>query len=150
MVLVAAIRNLQDHLFMITDLALARLCRRRHSSDPQRSMIKWWAIILAGAAATLLFAWLGRMAGVPLSTLLSITAGGVALAWLVVLVTVPWNLYFAARRAVAEMADSRERGITVRAAYDAEAGRLAQWMLRCLTLSEDDRFRGNTRLGTFG
>ena len=100
------------------------------SSDPQHSMIKWWAIILAGAAATLLLAWLGRLAGVPLSTLLSIGAGGVALAWLVVLVTVPWNLYFAARRAVAEMADSRERGITVRAAYHAEAGRLAQWMLR--------------------
>jgi hypothetical protein len=100
------------------------------SSDPQHSMIKWWATILAGAAATLLFAWLGHLAGVPLSTQLTIGAGGVALAWLVVLVTVPWNLYFAARRAVAEMAVSRERGITVRAAYNTEARQLARRMLR--------------------
>jgi hypothetical protein len=99
------------------------------SSDSQRSMIKWWAMILAGAAATLLFTWLGRLAGVSLATLLSIGAGGVALAWLIVLVTVPWNLYFAARQAVAEMAVSRERGITVPAAHDAEARRIARRML---------------------
>ena len=94
-----------------------------------RGPVIWWAMVLTGAAAALLFAWLGRLAGVPLATLLAIGAGGVALAWLIVLVTVPWNLYFAARQVVADMAVSRERGITVRAAQEAEAGRLARRML---------------------
>jgi hypothetical protein len=101
----------------------------RMSINAQRGPVIWWAMVLGGAAAALLFAWLGRLAGVPLSTLLSIGAGGVALAWLIVLVTVPWNLYFAARQVVADMAVSRERGITVRAAHEAEAGRLARRML---------------------
>jgi hypothetical protein len=91
--------------------------------------IRWWAMVVAGAAAALLFAWLGRLAGVPLATLLSIGAGTAALAWMIVLVTAPWNLYFAARQVVAEMAVSRERGIAVRAAQDAEARRIAQRML---------------------
>jgi hypothetical protein len=99
------------------------------SINAQRGPVIWWAMVLGGAAAALLFAWLGRLAGVPLSTLLSIGAGGVALAWLIVLVTVPWNLYFAARQAVADMAVSRERGITVRAAQEEEARRLARRML---------------------
>src|SRR5215471_4426356 len=99
------------------------------SVSTPRGPVIWWAMVLGGAAAALLFAWLGRLAGVPPATLLSIGAGGVALAWLIVLVTVPWNLYFAARQVVADMAVSRERGITVRAAQEAEAGRLARRML---------------------
>ena len=99
------------------------------SVNAPRGPVIWWAMVLTGAAAALLFAWLGRLAGVPLATLLAIGAGGVALAWLIVLVTVPWNLYFAARQVVADMAVSRERGITVRAAHEAEAGRLARRML---------------------
>ncbi|HEX3923575.1 MAG TPA: hypothetical protein VHY31_14900 [Streptosporangiaceae bacterium] len=46
----------------------------------RNNVLVWWGMLLAGAAATLLFAWLGRLAGVPLSTLLSIGAGGIALA----------------------------------------------------------------------
>jgi hypothetical protein len=87
-------------------------------------------MILVVAAATLLFAWLGRLAGVPLTTLLAIGAGAVALAWLLVLVTVPWNLYFGARRVVAEIAVSRRRGISVPADHEAEAERIARRMLR--------------------
>ena len=93
------------------------------------STVRLWAFVVAGAAAALLFAWLGRLAGVALSTLLSIGAGAAALAWLIVLVAVPWNLFFAARRVVAEMAVSRERGIPVPAAQSAEAGRIARRML---------------------
>ncbi len=51
------------------------------------------------------------------------------LCWLVFLVTVPWNLYFAARRAGAELALARERGISVRGASTAEAGTIARRML---------------------
>ncbi|HTS95869.1 MAG TPA: hypothetical protein VMI33_04550 [Streptosporangiaceae bacterium] len=95
-----------------------------------RVSVGWWVMVLAVAAAALLFAWLGRLAGVPLATLLAIGAGAVALAWLIVLVTVPWNLYFGARRVVAETAVSRERGVAVPASHEAEAGRIARRMLR--------------------
>ena len=99
------------------------------SVNAPRGPVIWWAMVLGGAAAALLFAWLGRLAGVPLATLLAVGAGGVALAWLIVLVTVPWNLYFAARQVVADLAVSRERGIAVRADQEAEAARLARRML---------------------
>jgi hypothetical protein len=99
------------------------------SDHHQRDMIKWWAMLLAGVAAALLFAWLGHLAGVTMSTLLAIGAGGVGLAWLIVLVTVPWNLYFAARQAAAQMPVSRGRGIEVAPELDAEATKLARRML---------------------
>ena len=75
------------------------------SVNAPRGPVIWWAMVLGGAAAALLFAWL------------------------IVLVTVPWNLYFAARQVVADLAVSRERGVTVRAAQEAEAARLARRML---------------------
>jgi hypothetical protein len=89
----------------------------------------WWVLILIGAGAALLIAWLARVVSVPLTTLLTIGAVVIALSWLIVLATVPWNLYFAARRAAAEMTVSRERGISVRAAYDTEAARISRRML---------------------
>ncbi len=99
-------------------------------SDIHRSAaIRWWAAVVAGTAAALLLAWLGHVAGVPLATLLAIGAGAAALAWLILLVAVPWNLYFAARGLVAQMMVSRERGIDVRPGQDAEAQRIARRML---------------------
>lgn len=92
-------------------------------------MIRWWAVVVAGTAAALLFAWLGRVAGVPLATLVSIAAALAALMWMVVLVTLPWNLYFDARQVVAENAVSRARGITVPPAQDVEARHIARRML---------------------
>jgi len=94
-----------------------------------RALVRWWALLVIGAAAALLIAWLARIAGVPLRTVLSIAAAALALAWLIVLVSLPWNLYFAARRVVAEMVVSRERGIAVHEAKEAEAGRIARRML---------------------
>ncbi len=99
------------------------------STSSGSSMIRWWALAVAGAAAALLFAWLGRLAGVPVAVPLTVAAVLAALAWLAVLVTVPWNLCFAARRAVAGMAASRERGIAVPAGEEAEASRIARRML---------------------
>ena len=98
---------------------------RRSMSDEHRAIgvIRWWAMIVIGALAALLIAWLGHLAGVSLRTVLSIAAGAAALAWLIVLVAVPWNLYFGARRVVAEMAVSRARGIEVRPEQEAEARR---------------------------
>lgn len=91
--------------------------------------VRWWAMIVAGTAAALLIAWLGHLTGVPLRTLLSIASGAVALAWLIVLVAVPWNLFFAARYVVAEMAVSRGRGIAISPGMQAEARQIARRML---------------------
>lgn len=94
------------------------------SESPGTSVARWWATLAVGTAATLLITWLAHVTGVSLRTLLSIVAGGAALGWLIVLVAVPWNLYFAARGASAQMAVSRARGIVVRDADAAEARRI--------------------------
>jgi hypothetical protein len=89
-------------------------------------MVRWWAAVVIGAAAVLLFAWLGRLAGVPPGTLLSIGAGLAALMWMVVLVALPWNLYFAARQVRTDNAISRERGIAIPPARDSETRHIAR------------------------
>ncbi|HWF79852.1 MAG TPA: hypothetical protein VN695_04650 [Streptosporangiaceae bacterium] len=99
-------------------------------SDMNRgSVVRWWAVLAVGTAASILIAWLARLAGVQLRTVLSIAAGGAALAWLILLLAVPWNLYFTARAVMTEMAISRDRGITVPQAEQAEAGRIRRRML---------------------
>src|SRR5262249_16998818 len=101
----------------------------RMSKNSTRVVV-WWFVLLAGAFLALLVAWAARIVKVPTATLLTIAVVVVALSWLVVLVTVPWNLYFAARRAALQMAVSRDRGITVRPDYDDEARRISRRMLR--------------------
>jgi hypothetical protein len=98
------------------------------SRNSTRVLISW-VLVLAGAAIALLIAWAAKVVKVPPGTLLAVAVVVIALSWLVALVAVPWNLYFAARRAAQEMAVSRERGIAVRPAYDAEAGQISRRML---------------------
>jgi hypothetical protein len=99
------------------------------NAHPNR-LIAGWFLVVTGAATALLIVWLDHVVRVPLTTLLTAGAVVIALSWLVILTTVPWNLYFAARRTAQEMAVSRERGITVRPGYDQEAGRISRQMLR--------------------
>jgi len=99
------------------------------NAKPNR-LIAGWFLVLAGAGAALLIVWLGHIVKVPLTTLLTAGAVIIALSWLVILTTVPWTLYFAARRTAQEMAVSRERGISVQPGYDQEAGRISRQMLR--------------------
>ena len=99
------------------------------SGNSNRLVIGWF-LVVAGAVAALLIVWLGRVVSVPLTTLLTAGAVVIALSWLVVLTTVPWNLYFAARRTAQQIAVSRERGITVQPGYDQEAARISRQMLR--------------------
>ncbi|MGD0246379.1 MAG: hypothetical protein ABSB59_39455 [Streptosporangiaceae bacterium] len=99
-------------------------------SGKQNRVIAGWFLVLVGAVIALLVAWLSRVVSVPLTTLLTAAAVVIALSWLVVLTTVPWNLYFAARRTAQEIDVSRERGIAVRPAYDQEAARISRQMLR--------------------
>jgi hypothetical protein len=100
-------------------------------SDIHRTsgVVRWWAAIVIGTLAALLIAWLGHLAGVSLNTVLSIAAVAAALAWLIVLVAVPWNLYFGARRVLIEMAASRGRGIDIPADQETEAHTIARRML---------------------
>ncbi|MGN6792396.1 MAG: hypothetical protein ACTHJW_08395 [Streptosporangiaceae bacterium] len=100
-------------------------------SDEHRvsGVVKWWAMIVFGALGALLIAWLGHLAGVSLRTVLSIAAVAAALAWLIVLVAVPWNLYFGARRVIVEMAVSRGRGIDIPMDQETEAHKIASRML---------------------
>lgn len=89
--------------------------------------MKWW-IFLVGLVATVVAAWLLVYAHVPLSTLLSLGLGAISLIWLVVLLTLPWNLYFGARQVVHEIHVSRERGIEVPEGHEAEALEIARRM----------------------
>jgi hypothetical protein len=97
--------------------------------DRTSGVVRWWAVIVIGALAALLIAWLGHLAGVSLDTVLSIAAAAAALAWLIVLVAVPWNLYFGAHRVLVEMAVSRSRGIDIPADQETEARTIARRML---------------------
>jgi hypothetical protein len=94
------------------------------------NLTRWWVVVVAAAGTALLFAWLGRLAGVSPEVLWTVGAAVAALTWAAVLVTVPWNLYFGARRVAAEQAESTGRGIVVRPERMAEARRIARWMLR--------------------
>jgi hypothetical protein len=93
------------------------------------NVVRWWALLAAGTAASILIAWLARVAGVQLRTVLSIATGGAALAWLVLLLAMPWNLYFGARRVLTQMDASRSRGIRVPEPEAAEARRIQRRML---------------------
>ncbi|WP_433293104.1 hypothetical protein ACQP2F_29775 [Actinoplanes sp. CA-030573] len=89
-------------------------------------MLRWWAVVVGGGAVALVFAWLGRLAGVPLETLFAVGGGVAALMWTVVLVTLPWNLHFEARQVLRRNAAGRERGIGIPLDRDREARLIAR------------------------
>lgn len=74
-------------------------------------------VVVAGAVALL-------QLHVPLVQVATLAAGIAALAWLLVVVVMPWNLVFQARRVVVEAARSRARGLAVDEAQVDEARRL--------------------------
>jgi hypothetical protein len=96
-----------------------------HSSG----VVKWWAALATGTAVALLITWLAHLAGVNVSTLVSIAAGTAALGWLIVLVSAPWNLYFGAWQVLAEIDSSRRHGVRVESASEIEARRIGRRML---------------------
>ncbi|MFI7418766.1 hypothetical protein [Nonomuraea sp. NPDC049684] len=90
--------------------------------------MKPW-LLPASLIVTAVTAWLVLYADVPLSILLSLGLGAICLVWLVVLLTLPWNLSFAARQVVRDIAVSRETGIDVPARGEEEARTIARRML---------------------
>jgi hypothetical protein len=89
--------------------------------------------IVLGAAAAVVALLLHLFAGVRLADLLAVGVGGVFLLWQVLLLTVPWSLYFQARQVVQEAATSEERGIQVPEARVVDAARMAR-RLRLLAI----------------
>jgi hypothetical protein len=65
-----------------------------------------------------------------LSDVLAFGAGGLLLLWLIVVLTVPWSLYFQARALQAEIRESVERGLEVPEGRAEEAARYASRLLR--------------------
>ncbi|MEV1020280.1 hypothetical protein [Streptomyces sp. NPDC050264] len=86
-------------------------------------------LVLCGAAAVAALVLVHAL-GIPADTVLLAAGGAICLLWLVLLLTVPWNLYFRARSVVHEARVSREKGLAVPADRDAEAARIAAVMLR--------------------
>jgi len=70
------------------------------------------------------------LAHVPMRDVLSLMLGALCLLWLMLLLTVPWNLYFQARALIHEIRVSRGRGITVSPEQEPEARRIARLMRR--------------------
>jgi hypothetical protein len=68
-----------------------------------------------------------RWLGMPTGQLLDWVIGVVSAWWLLVVVTIPWNIYFGARQVLVEVAESRRRGIQVEAEHIAYATRWARW-----------------------
>jgi hypothetical protein len=64
-----------------------------------------------------------RWLGMPAGHLLDWVIGVASFWWLLVVVTIPWNIHFEARHVLAEAAGSRERGIAVNEAHLAYAQR---------------------------
>lgn len=82
-------------------------------------------LILGYLAALLVAMW----SDVPAQTLIMWGAGGAAMIWLIVLVTLPWNLHFQAREVLAEMKRSKDAGIKVTDEQFAFAERVKRWTL---------------------
>lgn len=91
-------------------------------------MVKAALIIGGSAIAAITVIMLVYVVGAPLSEVLAIGFGAVSLFWLLVLLTVPWNLYFQARGLIREIAISRKRGIDVPQEREAEARRICRRM----------------------
>lgn len=67
---------------------------------------------------------------IPVALVATVALGAVCLAWLVLMVTLPWNLYFEARHVLTEMARCRERGINIPEAREQETTRMQRRALR--------------------
>ena len=83
------------------------------------------------AGAVVMAGLLGLMVWhVPLALLGIIAVGTACLAWLVVIVVLPWNLFFQARHLLFEMRRSRERGLVVSSEQETQAIAVQRRMLR--------------------
>jgi hypothetical protein len=90
-------------------------------------MTKIW-VFCGAVVVTVVAVVLVAIADVPLEEILSLFLGALCLLWLILLLTVPWNLYFQAHALIHEIRTSRDRGIDVPAEREPEARRIASRM----------------------
>lgn len=67
---------------------------------------------------------------VPLAAVAVVLVGAVCLAWLGLIVVLPWNLVFEARRTLRELARAKSRGLVVDAAHEARAQTIERRMFK--------------------
>ncbi|HET6737576.1 MAG TPA: hypothetical protein VFH76_01530 [Kribbella sp.] len=90
-------------------------------------MSKIW--VLGGAlVVTVVAVVLVVIAGLSLQEILTLFLGALCLLWLILLLTVPWNLLFQAQALMHEIRTSRARGIHVSDEQEPEARRIAARM----------------------
>ncbi|MEI7643656.1 MAG: hypothetical protein WCJ55_05025 [Chloroflexales bacterium] len=70
-----------------------------------------------------------RWMGMPAGQLMDWIIGLATFWWLLVVVTIPWNIHFGARHVLVEAAESRGRGMAVDVAHVAYARRWVRWSL---------------------
>lgn len=88
---------------------------------------------LIGLSLLCLIAFAGlRWLAIPAGSLVDWAIGIAACWWLLVIVTIPWNIHFAAREAVSEIDESRRRGLASRAEQERYA---RAWVGRSLLLA---------------
>ncbi|WP_194892907.1 hypothetical protein [Catenulispora pinisilvae] len=88
----------------------------------------FWGFVILGGLVALIASF--AHVHVPGRTVLDVGLGAVSLYWLLIITTVPWNLYFRALRVRNEIGVSRERGITVPEGRAAEVRRWERVLLR--------------------
>ena len=86
----------------------------------------FWGFVFLGG----LVALVAHFVHVPGRTILDAGLGVASLYWLLIITTVPWNLYFRARRVRYEIGVSRERGITVPDSREVEVRRWERLLLQ--------------------
>src|SRR5690242_10301135 len=94
------------------------------------SMKKYWAAFWGLAVIGLVGVGIAALVHVSAETFVRIGIGAVSFYWLLIITTVPWNLYFRARQVQLAITDSRAREIRVDASRDAEVGRLRGRLLK--------------------
>lgn len=92
-------------------------------------MKKYWELFWGLVSLSVLVAIVAAFIHVPGRTMLNVGLGAVSLYWLLIITTVPWNLYFRARAVRNEIAVSHRRRISVRAGHKAEVRRLEKRLL---------------------
>jgi hypothetical protein len=90
-------------------------------ADPVSKVMTFLAVCAAILGGILYFT-----TDLSLSQLLAFGAGALFLLWQVVLLTVPWSLYFQARAVIHEIALARSQGTDVPAEREQEAARIAR------------------------
>ncbi|WP_218021398.1 hypothetical protein, partial [Nocardia crassostreae] len=95
-------------------------------------MKKYWGLFWAFAALIIVVAALAIWAEVDTETVIGAGLGFIRFFWLVVVITVPWNVYFAARQAGHRAEAARRRQVSVHPEYDAEITTLSK---RTLTIA---------------